>query len=90
MERDATNIKLSVGRGRVKVSANRNLEYHFQNAERADSVGARNIERRGQRADVRQGAAIGFLTGGFAGGGVGVGIGALVGGIVGTVVPGVG
>ena len=27
MERDATNIKLSVGRGRVKVSANRNLEY---------------------------------------------------------------
>lgn len=90
MERDATNVNLSVGRGRVRLSANRSREHHFQNAEGADDAWARNIERRGQRADVGQGAAIGFFTGGFTGGGVGAGVGALVGGIVGTVVPGVG
>lgn len=92
MERDATNVDLSValGRGKVKLLANRSREHRFQNAERADDAWARNIERRGQRADVGQGAAIGFFTGGFTGGGVGAGVGALVGGIVGTVVPGVG
>ena len=90
MERDNNYVELSVGNGRIGLSAGRDEEYHFQNAERADNERARNIERRGQRADVGQGAAIGFFTGGFAGGGVGAGIGALVGGIVGTVVPGVG
>ena len=90
MERDAASVELRVEREGVGLSANRNREHHFQNAEGADNAWARNIEKRGQRADVGQGAAIGFFTGGFAGGGIGAGIGALVGGIVGTVVPGVG
>ena len=91
-EKDEKNleVKMKKGDAKVKLSGGSKEEYHSKNSERCDIAAARNLERRGQRADVGQGAALGFISGGFAGGGAGAGIGAVIGGIVGTVVPGPG
>ena len=91
-EKDEKNlqVKMKKGDAKFKLSGGLKEEYHSTNSERCDIAAAHNLERRGQRADVSQGAAIGFFSGGFAGGGVGAGVGAVIGAVVGTVVPGPG
>ena len=91
-KKDERNLELKIKKedAQVKLFGGTKEEYHSKNSERCDIAAARNLERRGQRADVSHGAAIGFLSGGFAGGSAGAGIGAVIGGIVGTVVPGPG
>ena len=83
-------VKIEKGDAKFKLSGGLKEEYHSTNSERCDIAAAHSFERRGQRADVSQGAAIGFFSGGFAGGGVGAGVGAVIGAVVGTIVPGPG
>ena len=62
-EKDEKNLQMKMKKGdaKFKLSGGLKEEYHSTNSERCDIAAAHNLERRGQRADVSQGAAIGFF-----------------------------